>query len=117
MSKITGNQIAPKSADFGIFTEDGNGNIQLPSNIQLGGDNLATKSDVANAGGKYNGVYEKVTSQIGKYSISQTPAGNVVVYINGLAQVPTDDYSMSGKEIKFVKAPGITDVVTASYIV
>ena len=117
MSKITGNQIAPNSADFGIFTEDENGKIQLPTNIQLGGDDLATKGDVANAGGTYNGVYEKVTPQLGKYSISQTPAGDVVVYINGLAQVPTDDYTMSGKEIKFVKAPGVTDVVTASYIV
>ena len=120
MSQITGSQIADKSVGFNIFTEDDNGMVQLPSNIQLGGDDLATKGDIAQAsnGSANSAVYEKIKiSSLGKYSISQNPAGDVVVYVNGLAQVPNDDYTMSGQDITFTNKPGINDVVTASYIV
>ena len=120
MSQITGAQIADKSVGFNIFSEDENGLIQLPSNIQLNGNDLATKGDLDDvSGGSANSaVYEKITpSALGKYSISQSPSGDVVVYVNGLAQVPDDDYSMNGQTIEFTNSPNATDVVTASYIV
>ena len=120
MSQITGSQIASKSVDLSIFTEDENGNIQLPENIQLGGDDLATKSDLDNvSGGTANSmVFEKITpSTIGAYEITKEPAGDVVVYVNGLAQVPGDDFTMDGQTIDFTNNPSATDVVTASYIV
>lgn len=112
MTQIKGYQIQPKTVDFGVFVEDSSGNIQLPANVQLNGDEIITKSKLAVAK-----VVEKITADsAGNYVISKVQAGDVEVMINGVVQTPGDDYTMDGQTIKFTTAPGSSDKVVAAYI-
>jgi hypothetical protein len=51
------------------------------------------------------------------FTILATPvAGTVKVYINGILQKPTTDYSISGTTITFTSAPLLGDWLSATYI-
>jgi hypothetical protein len=116
MTQIKGTQIQQKTVNFDVFAVDANGNIQLPANVQFNGKNIATE-DIFNQL-SINRVVEKVTADSnGNYVISNVPAGDVQVIINGLVQVPGDDYTMDGQTIKFTTSPNSDDKVVASYIV
>ena len=120
MTQIKGTQILSQSTDFSIFVVDENGNIQLPANVQLNGEALATESALTNV---LNSIQiskkvEKVSVDVttGKYNISSVPLGDVQVSINGVIQTPGDDYTIDGQTINFETAPAANDVVVASYI-
>lgn len=50
------------------------------------------------------------------FTLANTPiAATVQVYVNGLLQEPTDDYSLSGATVTFVTAPLLGDKVRAVY--
>jgi len=53
-----------------------------------------------------------------EFSIAYTPvAGTVVVHLNGLLQTPGSgkDYTISGKDISFTKAPRTNSEILVSY--
>lgn len=52
------------------------------------------------------------------YTLSQTPLENaaVDVYLDGLKQIPTTDYSVSGSTITFVVAPVVGQTLRVDYI-
>ncbi len=52
------------------------------------------------------------------FTLSQTPLEDaaVDVYLDGLKQIPTTDYSISGTTITFVTAPSIGQILRVEYI-
>lgn len=52
------------------------------------------------------------------FTMSQTPLENdtVEVYLNGLRQIPTTDYSVSTTTITFVTAPALGQTVNVQYV-
>jgi hypothetical protein len=74
-----------------------------------GGSNINFEDEVPT--GAVNGVNLVFT-------ISQTPVQNaaVDVYLNGLKQIPTTDYSVSGTTITFVVAPVIGQSLRVDYV-
>lgn len=51
-----------------------------------------------------------------EFTLANTPAtGTAQVYLNGLLQEPTDDYTLAGTTITFVEAPQTGDKVRAIY--
>lgn len=52
------------------------------------------------------------------FTLAQTPLENaaVDVYLDGLKQIPTTDYSVSGSTITFVVAPAIGQTLRVDYI-
>jgi len=52
------------------------------------------------------------------YDIANTPvAGTVAVYLNGLRQKLTDDYTIAGVTISFVKEPRTNSILQVDYII
>ncbi len=52
------------------------------------------------------------------FSLAATPtAGTVTVFLNGVLQEPTADYSISGDEITFTSAPESPDTILCNYMV
>ena len=119
MTKIKGGQILSQTTEFDIFVVDENGNIQLPTNVQYNGDGIVTATTFTNAIAAINAAkkVEKVVADAdGNYVISEVPAGDVQVSINGVVQTPGDDYTMDGQTINFATAPASDDVIVAAYI-
>lgn len=52
------------------------------------------------------------------FTLAQTPLENaaVDVYLDGLKQIPTTDYSVSGSTITFVTAPVVGQTLRVDYI-
>jgi hypothetical protein len=52
------------------------------------------------------------------FTLSQTPveSDSVTVYLNGLRQTPTIDYTISTITVTFVTAPALGQVVTCDYV-
>jgi hypothetical protein len=52
------------------------------------------------------------------FTLSQTPIENdaVLVFLDGLKQKQTTDYSISGTTITFVTAPAIAQIVEVEYV-
>jgi len=50
------------------------------------------------------------------FTLAHTPVANTeTVFLNGIAQIPTDDYTISGATITMVAAPRSTDQLSVSY--
>ena len=58
-----------------------------------------------------NRKYSGTGSQYNFTVSSGCTVNNVLVFINGICQMPTDDYTISGTVLSFIVAPGGTAVI------
>jgi len=50
------------------------------------------------------------------FTLSATPiSGSLILFLNGVEQIPTVDYTISGTSITYTVAPKSTDLMTAWY--
>lgn len=52
------------------------------------------------------------------FTLSATPlqSASLALYLNGVEQIPTTDYSLSGATVTYTVAPKSTDLMIAQYI-
>jgi hypothetical protein len=55
------------------------------------------------------------TNKVFTLTYAPSPTGSLVVYLNGVEQVPTTDYTISGATITFIVAPKTGDLIIAQY--
>jgi len=115
MTQIKGYQIAPNSVDAkSIFMKDDSGNIIFPDNIKFG--NLSINDIQNKVNESLLKKVEKLTKNSdGNFELSENPFGDIQVFINGLIQVPGDDYSINDKIVNFTSAPQDDDKIVAAY--
>lgn len=90
-----------------VLTTDGSGNLSWTT-PSTGG--LTASSFVFNE-------VPSPTAIVNNFTIAFTPVANTVqVFINGLLQKPTTDYTVSGTTITFINFPLLTDEIMCHYI-
>jgi hypothetical protein len=55
--------------------------------------------------GGFNGIATTFALSIGTVAYVPNPTSNIMVFIGGIAQIPTSSYSISGSQIIFTEAP------------
>jgi hypothetical protein len=90
-----------------VLTTDGSGNLSWTTPSSGG---LTASSFVFNE-------VPSPTAIVNNFTIAFTPVANTVqVFINGLLQKPTTDYTVSGTTITFINFPLLTDEILCHYI-
>ena len=105
---LSTNQIKiPGGASGQVLSTDGAGNLSWTTPSSGG---LTASSFVFNE-------IPLPTAIVNNFTIAFTPVVNTVqVFINGLLQKPTTDYTVSGTTITFINFPLLTDEILCHYI-
>jgi hypothetical protein len=97
----------PGGSNGQVLTTDGSGNLSWTTSSSSG---LTASSFVFNE-------VPSPTAIVNNFTIAFTPVANTIqVFINGLLQKPTTDYTVSGTTIIFVNFPLLTDEILCHYI-
>jgi hypothetical protein len=108
------NEIATENSSVGIFTD-----VDISSSPPVGKQTL---SWVAATGRFVPATVGAVTKHTGDGSttgftiVNLYNVNNILVFVNGLCLVPTDDYTVSGTTLSFILAPSASAEIVIRYL-
>jgi len=118
-SKIDG--VAASANNYSLPTADGStkGGIKVGSSLNIASEVL----DVPSAGTSQKGVIKFPQTEYFAgdgvttgFVLTNTPGNFLAVFLGGLRQTPTEDYTVSTKTISFLTAPNTGQKVVVDYI-
>ena len=100
---------------FGINVTSPTKTLDVGGNAKISGDLEVTGSHGLSS--KY--THQKITSSgSATETLNQSgrTATDIIIFVNGIAFLPTDDYSVSGTTLTFVEAPASGAVISVRYL-
>ena len=107
--------IFDKNGRFGINVTSPTKTLDVGGNAKISGDLEVTGSHGLSS--KY--THQKITSSgSATETLNQSgrTATDIIIFVNGIAFLPTDDYSVSGTTLTFVEAPASGAVISVRYL-
>ncbi|MDP8229012.1 MAG: head fiber protein, partial [Candidatus Electryoneaceae bacterium] len=115
------NSIATNANNYSLPTATGStkGGVKVGSSLSISSEVLDVPASATDQKGVIKFPQTEYFSGDGvttEFVLTNTPAGYLAVYLGGLRQTPTDDYSVSNKTITFLSAPNSSQKVVVDYI-